>query len=83
MVDHLTQEQVAEFIEAFHIFDSNGDGTINIKQLGAVCHRSLGPNATEAELQAKLKIFGQWLQIHYEELQSTGTVYQGVENESQ
>eukprot|EP00746_Dinoflagellata_sp_MGD_P160303 gnl/MRDRNA2_/MRDRNA2_86975_c0_seq1.p1 gnl/MRDRNA2_/MRDRNA2_86975_c0~~gnl/MRDRNA2_/MRDRNA2_86975_c0_seq1.p1 ORF type:complete len:111 (+),score=25.18 gnl/MRDRNA2_/MRDRNA2_86975_c0_seq1:92-424(+) len=80
MVDQLTQQEVAEFIEAFHIFDQNGDGTININQLGTVCQRSMGPDATEAELQAKLRIFGEWLQINYEELQSTGTVYQNPES---
>ena len=39
-----------EFKEAFALFDKNGDGTINTKELGTVM-RSLGQNPTEAELQ--------------------------------
>merc|ERR1712110_813754 len=40
--DQLTEEQIAEFKEAFSLFDKDGDGTIT---------RSLGQNPTEAELQ--------------------------------
>ena len=50
MVDQLTEEQVAEFKEAFSLFDKDGDGTITTKELGTVM-RSLGQNPTEAELQ--------------------------------
>ncbi|DBA75242.1 TPA: hypothetical protein ACH3X1_010533 [Trebouxia sp. C0004] len=46
----LTDEQVAEFKEAFALFDKDGDGTITTKELGTVM-RSLGQNPTEAELQ--------------------------------
>ena len=46
----LTDEQVAEFKEAFSLFDKDGDGTITTKELGTVM-RSLGQNPTEAELQ--------------------------------
>jgi len=49
-VDQLTEEQIAEFKEAFSLFDKDGDGTINTRELGAVM-RSLGQNPTEAELQ--------------------------------
>jgi len=41
---------VAEFKEAFSLFDKDGDGTITTKELGTVM-RSLGQNPTEAELQ--------------------------------
>ena len=49
----LTQQRilpVAEFKEAFSLFDKDGDGTITTKELGTVM-RSLGQNPTEAELQ--------------------------------
>ncbi|KAL8619754.1 hypothetical protein ACOMHN_025840 [Nucella lapillus] len=48
--DTLTEEQIAEFKEAFSLFDKDGDGTITTKELGTVM-RSLGQNPTEAELQ--------------------------------
>lgn len=46
----LTDEQKAEFKEAFSLFDKDGDETITTKELGTVM-RSLGQNPTEAELQ--------------------------------
>merc|ERR1712138_122418 len=48
--NQLTEEQIAEFKEAFPLFDKDGDGTITTKELGTVM-RSLGQNPTEAELQ--------------------------------
>merc|ERR1712032_987908 len=50
MADQLTEEQIAEFKEAFSLFDTDGDGTITTKELGTVM-RSLSQNPTEAELQ--------------------------------
>ncbi|KAJ3353102.1 hypothetical protein GGF32_003204 [Allomyces javanicus] len=50
VADQLTEEQIAEFKEAFSLFDKDGDGTITTKELGTVM-RSLGQNPTEAELQ--------------------------------
>jgi calmodulin len=47
---NLTPEQIAEFREAFNIFDKDGDGRITAKELGTVM-RSLGQNPSEAELQ--------------------------------
>src|ERR1044072_829617 len=49
MADQLTEEQIAEFKEAFSLFDKDGDGTITTKELGTVM-RSLGQNPTMAEL---------------------------------
>eukprot|EP00249_Psilotum_nudum_P027127 c34457_g1_i1 orf=65-628(+) len=50
MVEQLTEDQIAEFKEAFSLFDKDGDGCITTKELGTVM-RSLGQNPTEAELQ--------------------------------
>ncbi|CAH1794084.1 unnamed protein product, partial [Owenia fusiformis] len=51
VVNHdLKDEQIAEFKEAFSLFDKNQDGTITTGELGIVM-RSLGQNPTEAELQ--------------------------------
>ena len=59
MADQLTEEQIAEFKEAFSLFDKDGDGTITTKELGTVM-RSLGQNPTEAELQGNLKKNGKF-----------------------
>jgi calmodulin len=50
MADSLTEEQVAEFREAFSLFDKNGDGDITTNELGTVM-RSLAQNPSESELQ--------------------------------
>ncbi|XP_071961863.1 calmodulin-alpha-like [Antedon mediterranea] len=52
MVDQFTEEQIAEFKEAFFLFDKNEDGgpTITPKELGTIM-RSLGESPTEAELK--------------------------------
>ena len=47
--DKLTEEQKAEFREAFSLFDKDGDGCITVQELGIVM-RSLGQQPTEAEL---------------------------------
>ena len=46
----LTQEQIAEFREAFNIFDKDGDGHITVKELGSVM-RSLGQYPSQRELE--------------------------------
>ena len=54
MADQLTEEQTAEFREAFALFDKDGDGTISTKELGTVMN-SLGQKPTSAELEAMIK----------------------------
>ena len=51
--DQLTEEQIAEFKEAFSLFDRDGDGTITTKELGTVM-RSLG--------QVRLRLA--WCMLH-------------------
>ncbi|XP_048357589.1 calmodulin-A-like [Sphaerodactylus townsendi] len=53
MARRLTEDQLAEFKEAFSLFDKDGDGAITTKDLGTVM-RSLGHNPTEAELRAMI-----------------------------
>ncbi|KAK2489716.1 hypothetical protein MC885_001130 [Smutsia gigantea] len=50
MAQQLSQEQVAEFKEAFSKFDKDGDGTITTQELGAVM-QALGKDLPEAELK--------------------------------
>ncbi|XP_037367380.1 calmodulin-like protein 5 [Talpa occidentalis] len=50
MADQLPSEQVAEFKEAFTRFDTDGDGKINVQELGAVM-QALGKNVSEEELK--------------------------------
>ncbi|XP_054943828.1 calcium-binding protein 4-like isoform X2 [Physeter macrocephalus] len=48
--EQLTEEQVAEFKDAFSPFDEDGDGAISMRELGTVLW-SPGQNPTEAELR--------------------------------
>ena len=50
MAESITAEQIAEFKEAFSLFDKEGDGTITTNEIGSVM-RFLGKKPTEAELQ--------------------------------
>merc|ERR1712173_411860 len=52
--DQLTEEQIAEFKEAFSLFDKDGDGTISTKELGTVMN-SLGQKPTPQELENMIK----------------------------
>uniref|UniRef100_T1JS65 EF-hand domain-containing protein n=1 Tax=Tetranychus urticae TaxID=32264 RepID=T1JS65_TETUR len=55
LTDRLTQEQIAEFKEAFS-FDKDGDGEITTAELETVM-RSLDQNPTEAELKDMINEF--------------------------
>ena len=50
MSNQMTEEQIAEYKEAFSVFDKNGDGAITREELGTVM-RSLGQSPTETDLQ--------------------------------
>eukprot|EP01115_Flamella_aegyptia_P003137 TRINITY_DN150_c0_g1_i2.p1 TRINITY_DN150_c0_g1~~TRINITY_DN150_c0_g1_i2.p1 ORF type:complete len:149 (-),score=67.93 TRINITY_DN150_c0_g1_i2:259-705(-) len=50
MVDSLSEAQIAEFKEAFGLFDKDGDNKIATKEIGVVM-RSLGQMPTEEELK--------------------------------
>jgi calmodulin len=47
---NLTEDKIAEFREAFEIFDKDKDGYITIKELGEIM-KNLGQSPSEAELQ--------------------------------
>ncbi|EDW16097.1 calmodulin-related protein 97A [Drosophila mojavensis] len=49
----LTEEQIADFKEAFLLFDKENSGVINSRQLGNLM-RSLGQNPTDIELKDML-----------------------------
>ena len=49
-----TPEQLAEYREAFNIFDRDGDGHIDKKELATVL-RSFGHNLSSAEIDAIMK----------------------------
>jgi Ca2+-binding EF-hand superfamily protein len=46
----LTDEKLAEYREAFALFDRDGDGAITAREVGTVL-RCLGHNPTQAELK--------------------------------
>ena len=50
MSDQLNDQQMSEYRESFALFDKNGDGAIDVKELGHVM-RSLGQDPTEDELK--------------------------------
>ncbi|XP_077987326.1 calmodulin-alpha-like [Glandiceps talaboti] len=50
MAEQLTKEQIAEFKEAFVLFDKDGSGTVSTDELGSVM-KSLGTNPSEEELR--------------------------------
>jgi calmodulin len=49
MGDSLTEDQIADYKEAFSLFDKDGDGVIRVSDLGLLV-RSLNLNPTEAEI---------------------------------
>ena len=49
-MDAMSPEQMAEYREAFALFDKNGDGCISVVELGTVM-RNIGQNPTDSELR--------------------------------
>ena len=49
-----TEDQIADFKEAFSLFDKDGDGRIKTSQLGLLV-RSLNQNPTESEIEDMIK----------------------------
>jgi len=54
MADQYSEEQIAEFKEAFSLFDKDGDGTIDSEELGTVL-RSLGNQPTDEEVEDMIR----------------------------
>ena len=54
IINNLTEEQIAEFKEAFQIFDKDGDGSITTKELGTVM-RSLGQEPAGEEVRQMIE----------------------------
>ena len=50
MAAGLSDAQIEEFREAFHLFDKNQDGTITTKDLGNVL-KAIGQNPSDEETQ--------------------------------
>eukprot|EP01087_Luapelamoeba_hula_P002228 TRINITY_DN11925_c0_g1_i1.p1 TRINITY_DN11925_c0_g1~~TRINITY_DN11925_c0_g1_i1.p1 ORF type:complete len:148 (-),score=38.44 TRINITY_DN11925_c0_g1_i1:169-612(-) len=81
MVERLSEQQVAEFKEAFALFDKTNSGTIAHDQLGVVM-RSLGTNPTNAEVRDMLAEIGNkkidfqlFLQYMARKLQDMGNMH--------
>lgn len=53
-MENLTDDQIAEFREAFSIFDKDGDGCIGTKEVGTVL-RSLGQSPTEEQIEEMVR----------------------------
>jgi len=49
----ITEEQLAEYREAFNLFDKNKDNVISAKELGTVM-RSLGQSPTDADIRTMI-----------------------------
>ncbi|KAK3578507.1 hypothetical protein CHS0354_007759 [Potamilus streckersoni] len=54
MAEHLTEEEIEEYYEAFKLLDTEDNGTITTKELGTAM-KSLGQNLTEVELREMIK----------------------------
>ncbi|XP_033764297.1 calmodulin-like [Pecten maximus] len=54
MAGQLTDNQLAEFKDTFKLFDKDGDGTIDSKDIGILI-RSLGAAPTQAQLKDMMK----------------------------
>ena len=55
-IDNLTEMEIAEYKEAFQIFDKHGEGAISTKELGTIM-RSLGLNPSDEDIKEITDIF--------------------------
>ena len=55
-IEDLTELQIAEYKEAFQIFDKHGEGVINSKELGTIM-RSLGLSPSDEDLKEIIDSF--------------------------
>lgn len=55
LTGELTEVQIAEFKEAFNLFDRDGDGAIASSELGTVM-RSLGWHPTNAQIEVRARV---------------------------
>merc|ERR1711904_649212 len=55
--DQLTEEQIAEFKEAFSLFDKDGDGTIDFPEFLSLMARKMKDTDTEEGLIGAFKVF--------------------------
>jgi calmodulin len=53
-IQQLSHEAVQEFREVFHLFDKDGDNTIDCQELG-VAMRSLGLNPSDQEVESMIR----------------------------
>lgn len=54
VLHRLSAEEIAKYQQAFSLFDKDGNGKVNAKELGVVM-RSLGQRLTEEELEGMIK----------------------------
>lgn len=87
-INNLTEEQIAEFKEAFQIFDKDGDGYISTKELRNAMI-ALGNNPTDDEVNEKIRKvdkdksgtvdFKEFLTLMTETMKETNTENQLIE----
>ena len=55
MKDQISEEQKADYLDAFNMFDNNRDGTITTEKLGSLM-RKLNQNPTEDDLKDMISV---------------------------
>jgi hypothetical protein len=76
----LTEDQIGSFQDAFFQFDTDHDGIINSKELGAVL-KHVGQNPSEAELQVgiqSLHFSSRWRGQRFNNYENVILILEGV-----